>query len=295
MITCVGSYGVGITFRVPRVPERGETVDRAKLSMGHGGKSSNQAIAAARQGARVSLITATGDDSFGESAKELWHEEGIDCSGCAVIADTATMAGMILVEADGANRIAIASGALEAVTPAFVDHHRSLIESADVVVVTLEIPIEAAERAIEIAHESGAVIILNPAPASDLRQEIIGMADYFVPNETEFEFYSKRGYVRTENQKLIVTMGAQGARIESDDGFSHYEPIEPGSPVVDTTGAGDTFVGSLSAAIDSGLPIAECITRAIAASALSVAINEVVPSIPSAEAVTAVLEEVGRA
>ncbi len=295
MITCVGSYGVGITFRVPRVPSRGETITGAQLAMGHGGKTSNQAIAAARQGASVSLVTVTGNDTFGENARRLWEDEGIDASDSITLEGSETMAGMILVESDGANRIAIAPGALDHLTPALLEEHRGAIEQADVVVITLEIPVETAERAVKIAHDAGAVVILNPAPAAELSAQTIALADYFIPNETEYEFYSAQGYRRPVGQKLIVTRGSQGARLESDDGVHQFAPIEPDEPVIDTTGAGDTFVGAFSAAIDAKLPIDDCMNRAIAASALSVTVREVVPSIPREDAVTSLLKKVGRA
>lgn len=292
MIAFVGSYGVGITFRVPRVPDAGETLSGASLAMGHGGKSSNQAIAAARQGASTSLLTAIGGDGFGSAARELWEQEGIDYSTSFTLDDSETMAGIILVEPDGSNRIAIASGALDLLTPGLMEEKRGLFEAADIVVITLEIPVETAERAIELAHEAGSTIILNPAPAAELSSVAISRADYFIPNESEYAFYSSLGYQRPAGQTLIVTLGKAGARVETDEGSVEFDPIDPFAPVVDTTGAGDTFVGSFAAALSQGLPLSDVMQRAIAASALSVTKPEVVPSIPDASAVDALISKV---
>lgn len=278
MILVVGSYGAGITVRVPRVPEAGETIGGSTLSIGHGGKSSNQAVAAARQGARVSLLTALGDDAFARSARALWDEEGVEHNGVKS-SNGSTMAGVILVEPSGENRIAIAPGVLDELTPGDLDAQRAKFAAADIVVVCLEVPGPTAERAITLAQECGATVILNPAPAAPLNHEVIAMADYFVPNQSEHEFYVRAGYRAPDSQTVVRTRGADGVEVTSGTSTQVFPPL-PQQSVVDTTGAGDTFVGTFAAALDTGKELGQAVQRAIVASSLAVTVAEVIPSIP---------------
>lgn len=285
MILFVGSYGAGITIRVPRIPQAGETIKETELNITHGGKSSNQAVAAARYGAEAALITAIGADPFGESARELWDREGIDHSRVKVVA-AATMAGAIIVEPNGENRIAIAPGALDELTPQEIETCREAFEAADVVVVCLEIPAASAERAITLGKECGATVVLNPAPAAPLDHLVIAQADYLIPNETEYEFLTAEAYSAPSHQTVICTRGAYGVDVISNGRCEHFRPLSQ-AEVVDTTGAGDTFVGTFAAAIDNDQAVAEAIGRAIVASSLSVTAREVIPSIPNRQAVDA--------
>lgn len=283
MILVVGSYGAGITVRVPRVPGAGETIGGSTLNIGHGGKSSNQAVAIARQGGQVSLLTALGDDAFADSARELWDHEGVE-SGRVKATRGSTMAGVIVVEPSGENRIAIAPGVLDELTPEDLDAHRDAFAAADLVVVCLEVPVATAERAIILAKEGGATVLLNPAPATSLRHEVIAMADYFVPNESEHEFYVREGYRAPATQVVVRTQGADGVSITTGDTTETLAPLTQQS-VVDTTGAGDTFVGTFAAALDAGAELRDAAQRAIVASSLSVTVAEVIPSIPGHSAV----------
>src|SRR5438128_4697362 len=165
-----------------RAPERGETLVGSFFRRDHGGKGSNQAIGAARLGADVSLLTAVGDDAFGDAALELWREEGIDASA-VLRAPLPTMCAAILVEATGDNRIVIARGVLETLTPEHVDRFADRIEEADVLLVQLEIPLETALHALDVARAAGVRTILNPAPAPP--EPIAPPADYLTPNENE--------------------------------------------------------------------------------------------------------------
>lgn len=287
MILVVGSYGAGITVQLPRVPEAGETISGSTLAIGHGGKSSNQAVAISRQGGRAALITALGEDSFAQDARAMWDEEGVDHSGVKVVPG-ASMAGVIMVEPSGENRIVIAPGALDELTPEDLDERRAAFEAADLVVVGLEIPVATAERAITLAHDSGATVVLNPAPAASLRHDVLALADYLLPNETEHAFYAEDGYVAPEQQTVILTRGGQGARItragQTQDVAAHRQ-----ERVVDTTGAGDTFVGTFAAALDAGDEVEDAVRRAVVASSLSVTVAEVIPSIPGRAEVDAAL------
>ena len=289
MILVIGSYGTGITMRVPRIPEGGETVSGAQLSIGFGGKSSNQAVAARRQGAeQVELITAIGDDAFGRDAKKLWADEGVGAGGVVTVGGVSTMAGGIFVEPSGENRIVIAPGALDHLTKAHLDSQADLFDRASVVVLCLEIPGEVVAHAIAMAKDRGVTIVLNPAPAAPLDPAAIAAADFFVPNESEFEYYAANGYERAPGQTLIVTQGASGVTVTGDSGVTRFSPL-PQEMVVDTTGAGDTFVGTFAAAISAGREVADAVERAIVASSLSVTGNEVIPAIPDRETVDAEL------
>lgn len=278
MILVVGSYGAGITVRVPRVPEAGETIGDSAVNIGHGGKSSNQAVAIARQGGAVEILTAVGTDAFGDSAKKLWRSEGVSHDGVKTV-DGSSMVGMIMVEPTGENRIAIAPGALLELSPQDIDAHSAAFQAADIVVVCLEVPVPTVARAIVLAKETGATVILNPAPAANLSQDLIARADYFIPNETEYEFYVRQGYERPAAQTLIVTQGEEGVLVKNSDGEQRIAPF-PQTSVVDTTGAGDTFVGTFAAALDAGLGLIPAVQRAIVSSSLSVTVAEAVPSIP---------------
>lgn len=283
MILVVGSYGAGITIRVPRVPEAGETIGGSTLNIGHGGKSSNQAVTAARQGAQVSLLTALGDDAFARSARSLWEQEGVEHDGVKS-SNGSTMAGVIVVEPSGENRIAIAPGVLDELTPEDLDAQHGKFRDADIVVVCLEVPGSTAERAITLAKECGATVILNPAPAAPLSHEVIAQADYLVPNQSEHEFYVSDGYQAPHSQTVVRTQGADGVEVTSG-GSSQTFPALPQQSVVDTTGAGDTFVGTFAAALDAGEELGQAVQRAIVASSLAVTVAEVIPSIPGRAAV----------
>ena len=206
-IAVVGSYGVGLTFGAPRAPERGETVIGTLFRTDHGGKGSNQAVGAARLGADVSLLTAVGDDTFGDRACELWERESVDASAVLRSAGP-TMTAAILVEESGDNRIVIVPGALATLTPADVDGFSPQIEAADVLLVQLEIPVETALHALAVGRAAGVRTVLNPAPAP--AEPIAPVADYVVPNETEARA------VRRSTATLVVTLGEQGARIGDD-------------------------------------------------------------------------------
>ncbi len=289
MILVVGSYGAGITVRVPRLPEAGETIGDSVVNIGHGGKSSNQAVAITRQGGEASIITAIGSDAFGESARHLWHDEGVNHDRVKTV-EGASMTGIILVEPNGENRIAIAPGALAQLTPVDLEQHRDAFVEADFLVVCLEVPAAVIERAISLAKETDTKIVLNPAPATALPHEVIAQADYFIPNESEYAFYVADGYVPLNSQTLVVTQGGQGVVIRRGDREDRIKPLSQ-KAVVDTTGAGDTFVGTFTAALDAGEDLAQATRRAVVASSLAVTVAEVIPSIPTKNAVQLALSE----
>jgi ribokinase len=265
-IAVVGSYGIGLTFGVERAPERGETLIGSLFRTDHGGKGSNQAVGAARLGAEVVLLTAIGEDTFGDGATELWAEEGVDAS--AVLRSALpTMTAAILVEASGDNRIVIVPGALTTLTPAHVDAFAPQIASADVLLVQLEIPVETALHALEVGRAAGVRTVLNPAPAP--AAPILPAADYLTPNETEAPA------VEGADGTVVVTLGELGARLRGDQIAAF--PAQP----VDTTGAGDAFCAAFAVALAEGAPDAEAVRWGCASGAHMVEHEGVVPGLPT--------------
>jgi ribokinase len=181
-VAVVGSYGIGLTVELDRVPEAGETVVGRTFRTDHGGKGSNQAVGAVRLGADVHFLTAVGDDAFGHAAIALWQTEGVDTEA-VVVPQAATMTAPIFVEPTGANRIVIVPGALDWLTRAHVDAFAPRIASSDVCAVQLEIPVDTALYALEVARRAGVRTILDPAPAPPT--PIAPEVDYLTPNATE--------------------------------------------------------------------------------------------------------------
>lgn len=265
-IAVVGSYGVGLTFGVHRAPERGETLIGHLFRTDHGGKGSNQAVGAARLGAEVTLLTAVGEDPFGDRAFELWAEEGVDASAVRRAAEP-TMTAPIVVEATGDNRIIVVPGALSTLTAAHVDAFAGSIRAADVLLVQLEIPVETALHALRVAREAGVRSVLNPAPAPSAA--IQPVADYLAPNESEAHA------VADAPGTLVLTLGERGAQL----GETHV-PAFPAQPV-DTTGAGDAFCAAFAVALAEGASDLDAVRRGCAAGAHMVEHEGVIPGLPT--------------
>lgn len=265
-IAVVGSYGAGLTFGAERVPERGESVIGSLFRIDHGGKGSNQAIGAARLGAEISFLTAVGEDSFGESAFDLWADEGVEV-GAVLRTPLPTMTAAILVEATGDNRIVIVPGALSTLRPAHVDAFAPQIEVADVMLVQLEIPVETALHALAVGRAAGVRTVLNPAPAP--AAPLVAVADYLTPNESEAPA------VAGAEGTLVLTLGERGARIGDE--------LVPAFParVVDTTGAGDAFCAAFAVALAEGASDLEAVRWGCAAGAHMVEHEGVVPGLPT--------------
>ena len=266
-VAVVGSYGVGLTVELARMPEAGETVVGRSFRVDHGGKGSNQAIGAARLGADVDFLTAIGDDPFGHDAIALWQAEGVDAR--PVISDAPTMTAPILVEPTGENRIVVVPGALERLVPEHVDAFGDRIAAADVCVVQLEIPVWTALYALQVAAASGVRTILNPAPAPP--EPIAPRCDYVTPNETEAPA------VHGADATLVLTLGDEGAELRGE-----RIPAFAAS-VVDTTGAGDAFTAAFAVALAEGRDEREAVRWGCAAGAHMVEHPGVVPGLPTRE------------
>jgi ribokinase len=264
-VAVVGSYGVGLTVELVRMPEAGETVVGRSFRVDHGGKGSNQAIGAARLGAHVDFLTAIGDDPFGHDAIALWQQEGIEAR--PIVTDAPTMTAPILVESTGENRIVVVPGALERLVPEHVDAFSDRIASADVCVVQLEIPVWTALYALEVAAAAGVRTVLNPAPAP--AEPIAARCDYATPNETE------AASVQEADATLVLTLGDEGAELRGE-----RIPAFPAS-VVDTTGAGDAFTAAFAVALAEGRDEREAVRWGCAAGAHMVEHPGVVPGLPT--------------
>jgi ribokinase len=264
-VAIVGSYGVGLTVELDRVPDAGETVIGRTFRRDHGGKGSNQAVGCARLGAHVDFLTAVGDDEFGQDAATLWADEGVVAQ--TVIAAAATMSAPILVEPQGVNRIIVVPGALAELSRAHVDAFAERIAAADVCLVQLEIPVDTALYALEVARRAGVRTILNPAPAP--AEPIAPEVDYVTPNETE------AAAVREAKGTLVLTLGEQGAQVGEQ-----RVPAFP-AKAIDTTGAGDAFTAAFAVALAEGLSDLEAVRWGCAAGAHIVEHPGVVPGLPT--------------
>jgi ribokinase len=296
-IAVLGGYGVGITMHLTRFPEAGETVLGGVLTHEHGGKGSNQAVGMARWGAAVDLITAIGNDAAGASARELWRREGI---GTAAVhfADDTTMAGVILVDDVGENRIGIAAGALEQMDE--LDHGLmdEVIVHAEALVVSLEVPLAVAARAIDVARAASVLVVLNPAPADSVPHALWSSADLLVPNhhearvllgaaEGDDETLARLLHERT-GRTVVLTCGVRGAVIADQEGVRAVPAVAVDA--VDTTGAGDAFVAVLTVEYLESGSIDRAVETACAAAALAVTTRGVVDGLPRRDRRPATIE-----
>ncbi|MBB2910732.1 ribokinase [Streptosporangium becharense] len=298
-IAVVGSYGVGMTMSASRIPEAGETVLGGVFSLGPGGKGSNQAIAAARLGGHVDLLTIVGPDAFGDQARQLWAAENVGHAHVRT-GTGATMIGFIMVEPGGENRILVAPGALDELGESDVERFAGEIAAADLLVVSLEIPLATALAALRAGREAGTTTLLNPAPAVPLPREAFGWIDYLTPNMSEARILADAPGETDPDRladalraggfggALVMTLGGDGALVDEAGIRARVAPVRA-PEVVDTTGAGDAFTAALAVRIAEGASLAEAVGFAAAAGAHAVGRAEVIPALPHRSDVDALL------
>ena len=279
-ILVIGSSNTDMTVKTHSLPRPGETVLGGVFSMGAGGKGANQAVAARRLGGEVKFICKVGHDMFGDNALRQYREEGLDTSGILRSSLPSGVA-LIYVDSQAENCIVVASGANADLSEEDIEASREAIENCGILLLQLETPVPSVLKAAKLAHKAGATVVLNPAPACPLPEEIFPYVDIFIPNETELSTYSgiqvddvasaeKAALAMQEKGvgTLIVTMGSKGSLI-CDGGTAVFVPAHK-VKAVDTTAAGDTFCGGLCVAIAEGKGLKAATEFATAAAALTV-------------------------
>lgn len=299
-VTVVGSLNMDLVARVPRIPQPGETIIGSDFRTLPGGKGANQAVAAARLGARVSLIGRVGRDAFADSLLDNLAAAGVDYTFVAQDVEAATGMALIVVDDAGQNSIVVIPGANMCLSPADVDAAEAIIAAADVLLLQLEIPLDTVTRAAELAHGHGLTVVLNPAPARPLPIALLSLVDVFVPNESETalltgipvsdqaEAEAAATALRVSGvDTVILTLGDQGALL-AREGEMRLFPAFDVTPV-DTTAAGDAFVGSLAVALAEGKSLTEAVRWGNAAGALATTKLGAQPSLPNRQVLETLL------
>jgi ribokinase len=292
-VTVLGSFVADLAFRTDRIPVWGETLMGSEFKLGPGGKGSNQAVAAARAGGRVSFISKLGPDPFGDMARALYKSEGIDTQ-FLFSTQSATGAAAIIIDAHkGENAIIIVPGACFEVTAAEVDQARALIADSSVFVAQLELPLTVVEHGLALAHSLGVPTILNPAPAAPLPESIYRHIDYITPNESEAASLTgvsvstiadaekaADAFLARGVPNAIITLGAQGVFVKSAQVRAHVPAVSAGK-VVETTGAGDAFNGGFAVALSEGMGLIEAARFGCATAGISITRPGTAPSMPT--------------
>jgi ribokinase len=292
-VVIVGSLNMDLVTRAPRLPRAGETLTGQSFVTVPGGKGANQAVAAARLGASVAMVGCVGDDAYGEQLRAALLAEGIDCQAVTRVAGESTGVALIVVDDSSQNAIVIVAGGNGHVTASVVDSFDALLSQAEVIICQLEVPLDTVGHVLKRGHELGKTVILNPAPATGpLPAEWFAWIDYLIPNESEASALTGLPVDSTASadaaasallaagvSKVIVTLGEQGALFASKTRSEHF-PAPKVQPV-DTTAAGDTFVGGFAAALADGKSESEAIRFGQVAAALSVTRSGAQPSIPT--------------
>ena len=281
-LTVVGSTMIDQIAYASRMPERGETVIGERFEQGFGGKGANQAVMARLMGARVAMVNALGDDGYGEQTLANFTRHGIDTTHVRRVPGSSGVA-PIWVEPDGSNRIIVIPGANDGLLP---EHAAAAIEAqerVDAVIGQFEVGQAVTTAAFQAARARGAITILNPAPAASISPDLAVASDWIIPNETEFAIIARAAglpgevdddaglaqAVTTLGTRLLVTLGDRGAALVGEEGNVHVVPT-PRVEAVDTTGAGDAFVGAFAFALASGWDEVDAVRLGCAIAAESV-------------------------
>jgi ribokinase len=290
-IAVIGSSNTDMIIKSDRLPVPGQIVAGGQFMVNSGGKGANQAVAIARMGGNVTLITKTGNDLFGKRSLELYKSEGIvtDC----VFSDPDNPSGvaLILMDASGEKCISIAQGAIKTLSIKDIEKARAAIEAADILLMELEIPMETAEYVARIASEKGIKVILNPSPVQVISQELLQSVQIIIPNKTEAslltginvcDWGSARKAADRIHEKgvetVIITLGSRGALVRENDRF--YEVAAEKVTAIDTTAAGDTFCGVFCVGLTEKMSIVDAVKMACKAAAIVVTREGMQQSIP---------------
>lgn len=306
-ICMVGSSNIDLIARVPRLPAPGETLIGSQFQMGFGGKGANQAVMAAKLGARVSVVTRVGRDIFGDDTRKNYESYGIDTT--FVLVDETRFSGVAPITVDsvtGQNSIIIVPGANDGLLPADVRSAAAVIQAADVLICQLEIPIASTHEALIVARAGAGdrrpITIFNPAPAAHFPDEMLSLTDIFVPNEIEAAMITGQSAGTPEDadraarllqqrgaSTVVITMGDRGAYVVEGAAPGYHVAAER-VQAIDSTGAGDSFVGSLAYLIGSRRPLAEATRLACQIATRSVLKTGTQTSFPSYDEVADLLK-----
>jgi ribokinase len=279
-IAVVGSANVDLTTFNDVFPRPGETIFGKKFDLGFGGKGANQAVAARLCGANVGMVAKVGSDLFGPATIKNFESQGIDVTYVRVAEDVSSGVAPIFVDPSGQNRIIVVKGANDTLSPADVDAAAPLLRRADTIILQFEIPLRTVYHTVKFAQANGIRSIVNPAPAQPIDYKEVSAADYFIPNESEAEAITgmpvqsiddakkcAEFLLRQGMRRVVITLGERGSLAAGPDRME----IIPAFKVqaVDTTGAGDAFIGSLAVFLSEGLVEEEALPRATLYAALS--------------------------
>ena len=293
-VVVVGSCNVDLTYRVPKMPQPGETLTGRSFQIGYGGKGANQAVMAARLGAHVKMIGRVGDDTFGNGVVNNLRTQSVDTASVWTTPAAATGSAAILVDDAGRNSIVVVPGANGLLTLADVHAASETLRAASVLLCQLEVPLLSTHAALRIAHAAGVRTILNSAPATDLSDDLIRAADIIVPNELELARITgmpvddleqakaaARTLLRRDRAAVIVTLGERGALLVQGGESAHFPAANV--EAIDTSGAGDAFIGALGALLAASVPIHEAVRKANALAGRSVTRPGTQTSFPTRE------------
>ena len=272
-IAVVGSANIDLTTFTEKFPKAGETIFGQKFDLGFGGKGANQAVASRLCGADVFMVARVGSDLFGPATIQNFKKLGIDATHVKQIEGVSSGVAPIFVEPNGQNRIWVVKGANDLLKPADVDAAADLLKTVDCMVLQFEIPLETVYYSVSFARKNGIRCIVNPAPAQPVDMNALTGLDYFVPNESESETITGMPVRNVDEAKkcaekllsggvkrVIITLGANGSLLASREGMEHIAAFSVKS--VDSTGAGDAFIGSFAVFLGEGLPEREAVRRA---------------------------------
>ncbi|MGC1372690.1 MAG: ribokinase [Candidatus Sulfotelmatobacter sp.] len=279
-IAVVGSANIDLTTFTDRFPKPGETIFGQKFDLGFGGKGANQAVAACLCGADVVMVARVGDDLFGPATIENFRKVGIDTTHVKKVEGLSSGVAPIFVEPNGQNRIFVVKGANDALKPADVDAAAEALKTCDCIVLQFEIPLETVYYTIAFARKHNIRCIVNPAPAQSVDLQALAELDYFVPNESEAESITGIAVKNIDDarrcagklldsgiRRVIVTLGANGSLLAGRGVSEHVPPFAVKS--IDSTGAGDAFIGSFAVFLAEGFPEQEAVRRANLYAAMS--------------------------
>jgi ribokinase len=272
-IAVVGSANIDLTTFADQFPKPGETIFGQNFDLGFGGKGANQAVAAKLCGADVSMVARVGSDLFGPATIKNFQKLGIDATHVRQVDGVSSGVAPIFVEPSGQNRIIVVKGANDTLEPGDVDAASEMLKTASCIVLQFEIPLETVYYTVQFARKHGIRCILNPAPAQPIDIKAVSGLDYFVPNESEAETITRMPVRNLEDAKkcaqnllssginrVIITLGANGSLLAGREGMEHVPAFSVKS--VDSTGAGDAFIGSFAVFLGEGLPERDAVRRA---------------------------------